>query len=409
MFNGLELLLAFSPLSARVEHSHGEWQAAIDDLIGAWVFARHVAGDRAPSSWFYNYGFQIERRLVPLAAAWLPTLDKQAVQKFHQRLNELPVMPTLSDDLIFWRDCWLVWLRNSAEKRGLDWVKQRLCEISGHKELADSLTSKERLFAMMEETGRLFDEAIRLAPLPLGEFTSAAQSLQKKVSAGNPLARLSFEVPDLVAWKSQESKYEAMMAMLSAAIAMRLDGHDGFEKVRDPFGSGPFQYVASNGGYTLTSHLTIEGKPVSVRFGEGAIPAVEKQLKLSVYDSKANPEDQIHAALETAQKEKKLVLIQWGFNGCIPCYGLHRMLEQSGKLSEIVRTGYVHIAIDVTNEASKVSLKKYNVEMPGVPRLTVLDSSGAVLANIRPDEMRRFGELNEDLIRGVLEKWATKH
>lgn len=47
------------------------------------------------------------------------------------------------------------------------------------------------------------------------------------------------------------------MAMLSAAINLNLDGREGFARVRDPRGLGPFDYEASDGGYTLISKLTI--------------------------------------------------------------------------------------------------------------------------------------------------------
>ena len=65
--------------------------------------------------------------------------------------------------------------------------------------------------------------------------------------------------------------------------------------------------------------------------------------------------------------------------------------------------------MDVTKEGSKALVKKYEVELPGVPHLTVLDGDGTVLANVKPSEQFSVsGVLDPNLIRGFLEKWAGK-
>jgi hypothetical protein len=52
-------------------------------------------------------------------------------------------------------------------------------------------------------------------------------------------------------------------------------------------------------------------------------------------------------------------------------------------------------------------LKKYNVQMPGVPHLTVVDGLGKVLANVKPsDQFYAAGTLDTDLLLDFLATWA---
>ncbi len=126
-----------------------------------------------------------------------------------------------------------------------------------------------------------------------------------------------------------------------------------------------------------------------------------------MYDPASDPSDDIRVALETARRENKRVLLQWGFNGCIPCYKLHRVFEETKPLSDILDKAFVHLAVDVTRDATKELFKKYNVEMPGVPHLTVLGEDGQVLANVKPGEkFYVFRALDTDLLQEFLEKWA---
>jgi thioredoxin-related protein len=211
----------------------------------------------------------------------------------------------------------------------------------------------------------------------------------------------------MISHKELESKLLVTMAMLSAASALTLEGRSSLEEICDPYGDGPFNYQESGGGYTLTSQLVIDDEAVSMAFGPGSIPAVNKKSRLLVYNPKSDPTQEIRQALEAARIENKRVLVQWGFNGCIPCYKLHRVFEETEPLANILRKSFVQTLMDVTNKKSKPLLRKYTVDMPGVPHLTVLDAEGHVLENVKPtQQFYSSGSFDTDLLQGFLERWA---
>ncbi len=100
-------------LSARLEQSRGNWTGAIDELNAAWTFSRHLASDGLP----FAYWYQVEHRLAPLTAAWLPQLDEVTVRKLSEVLEQLPAAPTASESL-------------RAEKAMLTWIETRLNAVA---------------------------------------------------------------------------------------------------------------------------------------------------------------------------------------------------------------------------------------------------------------------------------------
>ena len=57
-------------------------------------------------------------------------------------------------------------------------------------------------------------------------------------------------------------------ALLSAALAVRLDGPDALKNNPDPVEGGPFNYAPFDGGFELSSNLkTTDDKPVKLTVG----------------------------------------------------------------------------------------------------------------------------------------------
>jgi len=82
------------------------------------------------------------------------------------------------------------------------------------------------------------------------------------------------------------------------------------------------------------------------------------------------------------------------------------MFEENEQLSEILGKSFIHLSVDVTKDENDPLIEKYDVKLPGIPHLTVLDAGGAVLANVKLG--RQFyvkGSLDARLIRGFLEKY----
>ncbi len=103
-----------------------------------------------------------------------------------------------------------------------------------------------------------------------------------------------------------------------------------------------------------------------------------------VYDESADGASDIAAALARAKLEGTRVLIVWGANWCGWCTLFHRACNSRGPVADTLREEYRVVRVDIGRGDKHQELAaKYRADFKnkGVPYLTVLDSSGAVLAN----------------------------
>lgn len=400
-------------LSSRLNHSQGHVKVAISDLTAAWRFTRHLASDETLLTWGNHFHY-IDKTIAPLASYWVPQLEESAAKQLQQDLEQLPTPMPFAVILRKDRQRFLDFLTRFAKQKDIESIRNELIRIpSGDedREAMRSVETAEKALEWIAEASKTLNKAVGIATLPIDQFEPAAARFQGDLSAGNPLSRslfgLFWQEPKLLTARFWEAESTARLAMFKAAIALRIHGHDAFTEVRDPFGDGPFEFQPTEGGYTLTSNLVIDDEPFVMTFGRNALPKVREKSQLLVYDAAADSALQIEKALSKARREKKRVLLQWGFNGCVRCYRLHRMFEENDRLAAILGERYVRLAVDVTNDENDVLAEKYGVELPGVPQLTVLDIDGSAIVNVRAsDEFFVYRELDAGLIRKFLEKWA---
>src|SRR5262249_9491393 len=121
----------------------------------------------------------------------------------------------------------------------------------------------------------IFEEAAAIADLPLPECTRAAKAfetrLHEEMTHADPLIVNIYPrliLPPVAKYRLGESKIQAKVAMLRAALVFLIDGQEEFAKVRDPFGSGPFGFQKTDHGFQLTSALKdANGRSVRLDFG----------------------------------------------------------------------------------------------------------------------------------------------
>ena len=70
-------------------------------------------------------------------------------------------------------------------------------------------------------------------------------------------------LPAIVKVIDARDRNRARLALLEAAVDVARNGREALAKHRDPFGTGPFEYVARPQGFELRSALQIDGKPVT--------------------------------------------------------------------------------------------------------------------------------------------------
>src|SRR5262249_48720498 len=116
-----------------------------------------------------------------------------------------------------------------------------------------------------EETRSSYKLMAKKIELPPDQFEKEFEREAKK-QAGNPVFKAFF--PALVKVRQAQARAHVRRAVLSAALAVQLDGKDALSKHPDPVAGGPFEYESFAGGFELRSKLKgQDGKPVSLTVG----------------------------------------------------------------------------------------------------------------------------------------------
>jgi thiol:disulfide interchange protein len=104
----------------------------------------------------------------------------------------------------------------------------------------------------------------------------------------------------------------------------------------------------------------------------------------AIFDESADGTAQIAAALARAKKENRRVLVEWGANWCAWCRSLHNLSRNDEGIRKELLYEYEVVLLDVGRLDKHADLMKtYEVDFSrtGIPFLTILDSSGALVAN----------------------------
>jgi thiol-disulfide isomerase/thioredoxin len=103
-----------------------------------------------------------------------------------------------------------------------------------------------------------------------------------------------------------------------------------------------------------------------------------------IYDEKADAQAEIKAAVASAKKENRRVLIQWGGNWCPWCHRLFRAFKSDKQIAKAVSYEYDLVLVDIGRREKNMELaSRYGADLTknGIPFLTVLDADGKVLVN----------------------------
>ena len=110
-----------------------------------------------------------------------------------------------------------------------------------------------------------YDLLAKKLDLPLDEFDREFKRESAK-QAGNPVYKVFF--PALAKVRQSRARADVRRALLSAALAVQLDGKDALKDHADPVAGGMFDYVAFEGGFELRSKFKNEdNKPFSLSVG----------------------------------------------------------------------------------------------------------------------------------------------
>jgi hypothetical protein len=274
---GARVLSSLAGLRARLRFEEGKNAEAIDDIVAALTLGRHIAHDAVFI--LTLAGYAIENHLGETLAVYVPRLDADMLKDLKKRLDALPPGGSAAAGLRyeekFWLDAFVRKVKEAPDKESL----LALLVLASYEGEGKGGDLKEKAQAFLEACGGTADGVIKRAEetrsayramaklfdLPLDQFEPEFKREEMKHTA-NPVFKAFF--PALVKVRQAQARYDVRRALLTAAIAVQVDGQGALEKHPDPVAGGSFEYAAFEGGFELRSKLTgQDGKPVVLIVG----------------------------------------------------------------------------------------------------------------------------------------------
>ena len=132
--------------------------------------------------------------------------------------------------------------------------------------------------------------------------------------------------------------------------------------------------------------------------------------KTDLYAPPEEAQSEIDAALASAAKDHKRVILVFGANWCYDCHVLDAAFH-SKAIAPLVEANYHVVHINVGDEDKNLGLaEKYGVPLKkGIPGLAVLDSDGKLVYSQKQGEFENSFRIGPADVTAFLKKWAPSH
>ena len=143
-----------------------------------------------------------------------------------------------------------------------------------------------------------------------------------------------------------------------------------------------------------------------------ALPAAEyPKMGEDIYDTQADAQVQIDAALQTAAQANQHVLLMFGANWCIWCHRLHETMISDQSVAAALKRDYIVVMVDVntrndTKRNADVNARYGNPIQFGLPVLVVLDADGQQRTTQETGALEEGDGHSPAKVVAFLEKWA---
>jgi RNA polymerase sigma factor (sigma-70 family) len=256
------LLASLACLRARLRFEEGQTAEAVEDVVAALTLARHVSLDGTLDSLWA--GYDIEHLMGQTLAPHLGGLDPGTIKDLQSRLGALPTGGSVAAATTRMEEALLDWIdgevREARDRESLLAFLSQLCGQKG--DPPEKNRAKGRAF--LAECGGTAEGVLRFAhqmrrshallaaklDLPPDRVAKELEREEMKL-AGNPVFKVF--APVLHNVRRRQALADVRRALLSAALAVRLDGRDALAHHPDPVAGGPFDYVALADGFELRS------------------------------------------------------------------------------------------------------------------------------------------------------------
>ncbi len=270
-------LAHLAALHARHEFAQGHWEAGMDDAIAMMALARHVGSD--PLLICILMRNLIEQDTVDLLAPHLLEL-KALCPKFVSAYEALPAGATLEQAIrsekkhLVW---WMIKRLSDAEKREKGSWRRCWDEVlTGPPRVpigrpASRIETFDEAIDLLGSLLPVLDQFAKLTALPWEEFENQYPAFERTFTKRTADSAARAFVPAMGSVVSRAQNHHAQIELFRAAITVVQSWPEKLKETKDPFGNGPFEYRALDKGFELKSQLLYQGKPVTLRVGEGKV------------------------------------------------------------------------------------------------------------------------------------------
>jgi hypothetical protein len=273
------VLSAIACLRARERFEAGRPTAAIDDILATLTLGRHLAQESINIMLLMDWG--IERSAGDTLTRYLPRLSAEQIKHLQRRLAGLPPAGTAATAIKIEEKCAVDWLvrevKKAKDRERLVALLSEYCGEDGKRATkAGALLeacggTADGVLKLAEQTRASYQRIAKKLDLPPAEFDK--EYVREKAGQGeNPLFPYIFPAYDRL--RRFQARADIHRALLSAALAVQLDGPTALKNHPDPVVGGSFEYITFKDGFELRSKFKIDkssSTPLTLTVGQRRI------------------------------------------------------------------------------------------------------------------------------------------
>ena len=253
-------------LRARWRFEHGDWDSGIEDVIATMMMGRHIGRGKI---WYnLHFGCMIETMAIGTAAFYCPRMPEESRERLAGRLKSLPPFTSMREVALYYENTidWATENFRRAEKEGrLPELVASICSKEHAKKVLAMAGDAEALCKLVEAGRPLAREIAEALSLRADEYDRVFQKRFAPRLDANPIAAALGPAYDLA--RGEESTAHCRLILLQTGVDVLRRGRAALNDHPDPYGDGPFEYKALDGGFELGSVLVYRNKRIRICFG----------------------------------------------------------------------------------------------------------------------------------------------
>ncbi len=248
-------------LRARIHFKDGQGGEAMKDLSAVMKLGRDIGKDHLLITVLIHYA--LDAIAIEQIAEGFDRLDGKSARGLLAKMKKLGRPLQMSKAIRGEQVHFIGWLKRTADENDFKKLQKIVGPIGGAGD--DEAAAKKAFMKMVEGTDKMYDELRRIYQLPYAKFKKAHEAYVDRIEKSkNVIARTV--LPAVSMMRVVETKARIYQLMLVAALRLKVEGKEGFGKVKDPTTGKTFEMKSDRDGFTLRSPFKYRKKAVELRF-----------------------------------------------------------------------------------------------------------------------------------------------